>query len=602
MSEQVNYIIQLLDRFSGPMRKVAQTSMNAVRSLGRVGSSLKKLGYHFTSLRGIISATYGAAMIAFPIKKAAEFESKMIDVQRVSNFKTPEAFKKFEESLLRMSIHLGKMPAEMGDIAYEAAKLSDSTKGLIEFITLSARASTAFDMAGKDAARMLGKFRGMLGLDNQGTQRFLDAANYISDRYETTGARLLHTTSRMLDEFKQYDNFKLAPELIAGWAAFADSIRTTPRLAASGMRIMMREVAKMPGITNKMLKDPHKAMIWFLERLSKLSLRKRQIVLDRLMSKAGGEFVKNAAASLVQLKKAFGLLERDKFVGSMLKELEKKLTSATTAIQRMKAVFDIVLITIGEGFLPLIKEITPIVLKMAFSVREFVKEHPRLMKIVMGIIALVTALTAATIIIGLVSIAIGTLLSPITLVVLGVMSLVALFAALYFKTASVRREFAYMTSSFDPIIKSIDHILTMLFGGKATVGNLFGGAFSLLGDIVAFTMKGIGDALRFILSPFELGIKIIETLIEAFIKAKNFIESISLAGVGSSLAGMLEASGLSGGLAPGMGNSISAMGAGSNQNTLNGRIEVSASEGSKVNKAEFDNDPSGDVGFYMRNY
>ena len=71
MADQAVWVAQLIDRFTTPARKIASATLKMTRRITKAGEAMKTLGYHFTTLRGIISASYGAMLIAFPIKKAA---------------------------------------------------------------------------------------------------------------------------------------------------------------------------------------------------------------------------------------------------------------------------------------------------------------------------------------------------------------------------------------------------------------------------------------------------------------------------------------------------------------------------------------------------
>ena len=78
-SNQAIWILQLIDRYSTPIKRITNATRTATSSIGRTSAALRKMGYHMTSLRSIISAAYGFKAIKFPIKLAADFEEQMIN-------------------------------------------------------------------------------------------------------------------------------------------------------------------------------------------------------------------------------------------------------------------------------------------------------------------------------------------------------------------------------------------------------------------------------------------------------------------------------------------------------------------------------------------
>ena len=447
MANTARYIVLLKDLFSGTAKKIAASSKTMTRSFAITSASLKKLGYHFTSLRNIIAATYGAAMIAFPIKQAIDWESKMIDIQRVMDFK-PGGFEALENKLKAISLHLGEDIQEIATLAYEGAKLSDTADGLDEFVTIASRAAKAFDMTGKEAGELLGSIRTKLSLTNKETGAFLDTVNYLGDNIATTGKKTSMAVSRMLSEVKQFKKAGLPPQLVAGWAAFADSVSTTPRLAASGMKMMIGEMSRSRKWGKKLRIDAHAAMTEVLEYYGKKPKK-----IDKDFSVSAGRFVKLASTSMDAYKKVFGLIESGKDVGSMLRELNKKLKSAETAVGRMKVMWQLVSEEIGKVFLPIIKNVSPHIVEIAQSFKVWAKEHPKIIKVVMAIVAVATALSALTVVIGLFSIAIGTLISIPVLVIAAIAGLIAWLIYLKKNNAEASKAFDDLWIALQPLIK-----------------------------------------------------------------------------------------------------------------------------------------------------
>lgn len=587
MAQQATYILRVVDLFTSPVKRIIQTTKAMTRQFNVASTSLKKLGYHFTSLRNIISATYGAAMIAFPIKQAMDFEAAMIDVKRVIDFATPQDFEKFAVVIDEISAKLGVLPLDIGKIAYEGAKLNDTATDLERFVRLAANASVAFDMGGKEAGEMLGIIKSRLGLTIDATKDYLDATNFLADRFETTGKRIIHTTSRMVSELKAY---KMPPRLVASWAAFADSISTTPRLAASGIKLMTREMGMSRRWSRKMIKDADGAMKELLQKYAGMKLSRRIRLINRRFSKAAGDFIKRAAASMGQFKKAFELTAGGRYVDSMMIELEKKLKSTETAVGRLKVVWNMLGREIGNVMLPIIKEVAPVMVRMAISVKDFAKAHPGLVKAAMAFIGIATALSAITVVIGLVSIAIGTLISPVTLVILGIMAVVGAFAYFYAKSEMVRNALTTLKNSIITLFAPLARVLDKIFGGIEgdTIFTIL--EYAITG--LVYVIAGLFDAISM---PVRIVFNLLDQVINKFDDIKNHgVFGFIFKAIGASF-GDIGASFTT------TAASEAAINAGNNAK-IDGWITVAAEKGTEVKSAGMDSDGFGNVGFNMMDY
>ncbi len=73
----------------------------------------------------------------------------------------------------------------------------------------------------------------------------MDAINFLADNTATSGKRAVEVVARTVGTMKA---IKMPPELVAGWAAFADQVEVTPELAASGLNMMIRRMTKIPSL------------------------------------------------------------------------------------------------------------------------------------------------------------------------------------------------------------------------------------------------------------------------------------------------------------------------------------------------------------------
>lgn len=356
MSFDVSWIYQIIDKYSAPLNKIKSVTSSTLSVINKTSKGLKSMGDQLTGLNSLISGLGLISAIKFPFDKALKFEDVMIDVKKVLSFKTPDQFKEFREGIFKTAIKLGKLPEDIGRIAFEGGKLGITVKNMKEFIGVVARSSIAFDILEGQAAKTIGSIKTKFGLTIKEVGKLMDSINFLADNTSASGANIIEVVSRTVGTMK---SIKMPKEFVAGWAAFADQMEVSPELAASGLNMMVSKMMTMPGMMKKLLKDPNKSIRDFLQKFANMGeVRRSRMILKKFGSEAG-RFVLKAVNSLSQLDKTLKLVGKESnFVGSMMKELEKKMEGAKTAVGKIKAAFDFALISIGDEFLPILKEFT----------------------------------------------------------------------------------------------------------------------------------------------------------------------------------------------------------------------------------------------------
>lgn len=417
MAEEIRYIYKIIDKFSPALDKINRANKAFVRGLGKAKGGLKTFGEKAGNLQNALAGMAAGAGLAVVAKKAMDFESVMTDVNKVVEFENKKQFENFREYILKTSVDLGKLPANLAQIAVAGGKLGVLPKDMNEFIGVVARTSVAFDMLEETAGNQIGSIQAKLGLTVNETGNLMDAINFLADNTSAGGARMIEIIARTSGELK---GIGMPRKFMAGWAAFADQMEVTPELAASGLNMMVRKLSQMPGMTEKLIAKPHETIASYLRSLSKLDKVKRIKVIDKLFGPEAGRFVKKAVVNMEKFDKTMKLVKDDtRFAGSMMKELQNKLGTAETAWGKMMATMDVVAITLGDVLLPYIKELAPRIVKVGFMFRDWAKAHPTIVKIGLAILAIMAIMAPIVIIAGFIATAIGALSWPIALVIAG---------------------------------------------------------------------------------------------------------------------------------------------------------------------------------------
>lgn len=520
MAEQISYIYTIIDKFSGPLKKISTATNKFNSGIKKSQKALKGFADKAANVNNVLGSMAAGATLAFSAKKAMDFEDVMTDVAKVINFAGEEQFNKFREGILKTSVELGKLPKNLAEIAVAGGKLGILPENMDEFIGIVAKTSVAFDMLESTAGETIGKLKSMFELTVGETGNLMDAVNYLADNTTASGEQMIEIIKRASGTFK---TFKMPTQFIAGWASFANQIETTADLAASGLNMMVSRMTQIPGMLEKMVKDPDKAMKEMLITLSKMDKIKRTKFIYKTFGQDAAKFVMKAVESTRLLEETMGLVgDKAKFSGSMMKELEKKLATGKTAWAKIMAVLDVVAITIGDVLIPYIKEIAPHILKVALGFREWAEANPMIVKIGLALAGILTVVGPIIVGLGLVAGAIAGLMTAYTSIgpfILGMGGLSGVISGIVLPVLAVVGAVVGMGAALYQVYKNWDYLVTDLKTG-------FGFLKTLFTEVFRFTP--ISAAIKLIRGDFS---GLVEDIKAGFELIKKFTPGNAIRGI-----------------------------------------------------------------------
>jgi TP901 family phage tail tape measure protein len=444
MAFSVSYLYSIQDRYSHKLTKINRVTDKFTRKAKEASLKVKGLGKQMAGLRGIASTAAVAMATIFPIKQAIDFEFAMADVLKVINDITPEQIKALEKEIFATSIAMGRLPKDIAAVVEEGGKLGIPVEKLKEFTNMASRMAVAFDVTEEVAGKSLGAIKTRLKLNIQETGNLTDAMNFMADNTAASAAGLVEIIGRVSGTMK---TIEMPTEFIAGWAALADMVEVTPRLAASGINQMMGRLKVMPGMMKKILADPSKTISDYLKKLAKIDKTRLPMILKKKFGDEAGRFVEKLVTKIELMDKTLGLVtDKTKLHGSMQRELNKKLSTTKVKIDRVKAAFNVLMITMGTVMLPLIKAITPVLTKIGEKLAAFAKAHPIIVKF-----ALLFGMALA--VIGAIGIAIGVVVGLIGALKAAIV--VGLVAAVSAATTLIVEYWDSITAGIDSAIEKV---------------------------------------------------------------------------------------------------------------------------------------------------
>ncbi len=594
MAFNVEYLYTVVDRFSGPLRKITDKTKrfgkaagDARRKVASLGDRAGKAASKFEALAGAI----GGAAIIGGLKKfvdrAVNVESAIADLVRVGDF-AKGTLGKFTQSMEDLSEKTGADKIGLLRQGFQGLKMGIPIKELASFVVLGSRVAGAFDFADDEAGRSLGSIRAKLGLTTDKLKILMDSSNYLADNFAADGARMINIIERTSGVMSA---LRVPPQYVAGFAAFADQIEVTQELAASGMRQMFSKMRQDTKLNAKLIANPFKAVEGELQRLADLPESKRFPILIKKYGAEAAKFVEKAVNNIDLLRRTMRTALSPEATDSMIREEVIRLKTTEALINRMIAGFKNMGDAIGTALIPAYQAILRVILKAEIVVKKFTKAHPAIVQFGVAIAVLVAGVALIAVPLGILIAMVGALVTPIAAAMAGIMALAGVFI--------------YWTDSANPIIEVLTGIGSEIGKTILAFGEIFGltaeGADAF--DVLFHVLKKIGEIIAVILGPVQMLLRAIRGMVEALAKLRQLDFSGYWDAVTSTGSDLLDIGGKMGGNIASLfefgdtpemkkqGELASERAANNNIKTsveLSGNITASAEPGSKITNSVFD--------------
>jgi len=606
-------ILDIGSIYGSTTQKQNQFSKSASRMAGSIAHNMRNIGMHIGSVgsklmnfRTMIGAAFAIGAIKMPVKDAMQFESAMIDVQRVVDFKKPSMIEGFKDTIDKIALKLGKIPKEIAKIGYQGGKLGMKLKELPEFITLASRASIAFDMPEEKSGEYIGGIKTRFKFAMPAIKRMLDSVNYLSDTTSAKGEDMIEILGRVAGSFGM---LKGSPEASSAFAAIASQLEWKPERGAMGLNMMIAKLMERPKLFGKFAADPEKFFLKILSSYRKLPKEERGAAAIHDFGKHAGRFVIRLISQPKLVKETFEKSKSLKARNSMLREVNKKLASAQTAWDRLGTVVNIASREIGDVLLPTLKNISPTIVKQVLAFRDFIKLHPGIVKVATAITAIVVAGVGLGIVVGVIAsmaLAFSALFTPIGAAITVIAALSGGLSYLFYKNKNLRESTSRLGVAWDNLGKTLDEVLNkdVLKPGKGFFTELKDMLVEGLGDLLAAPLKLLTVFVNAIdeevkkLSAFSGKVKkhgFFKTLWYTPEELKNMNTNAEQSQIDSALAKKRSRDLFKTHIDP-------AMVFGSNSNrTMRAEVILRATEGTEIVETKMDPSSSGDTGlnFYQ---
>lgn len=339
------------------------------------------------------------AGIVMPIKAAINFESAMADVNKVVDFDSQKELQSFSAEIRNLSKTIPLVPTELAKITASGGALGVAKEKLMDFTTLVAKMSTAFDMDAEQAGDTMAKIMNVYGLGLKEMEGLGDAMNHISDNSAAKAKDIAEVlgriggTANVMGLSAQnaaalgsaFLAMGKAPE-VAGTAINSFFTKLlAPEEQTAGFKKALEQIGlSAEELKDSIQKDPQKGIEDFLQTLTKVEKADQMGILSNLFGANFGDDMALLVKGIDNYKKAVNLANTKDNIGSLQREFETRSATTENALILLKSSLINVGISIGNVVLPSLNALISIIRPITDGISNFASRFPTLTKVIVG--------------------------------------------------------------------------------------------------------------------------------------------------------------------------------------------------------------------------
>jgi TP901 family phage tail tape measure protein len=385
-------------------------NMDKISSLQNQNSLIKNKLFN---MRNLITAGVAGG----GIKVAIDFESAMADVSKVVDFTNKEEEKLFANQIRHLTQDIPLAATELAAIAAAGGQMGIAKEQLIDFTTVVAKMSTAFDMGAEEAGESIAKLMNVYGLTLDEAKNLGDAMNHLSDNSASKARDITEVLGRIGGNAKM---FGLAETQAAALSSAFLSLGKSPEVAGTAINRLLMQLSTAPeqgkdfqdslkaigydAITLKetIMANPQAALSDFLNRLKEVKKEDQGKIFTGLMGMGFSDDLALLVGGLDQYKKALGeVSDKTKYADSMQREFQKRSETTANQLKLAKNSLQNVGITLGSILLPPLVKVLQAFAGAANTVANFAEKHQFLSKVIVYAATLFVAFKTATLLLAL---------------------------------------------------------------------------------------------------------------------------------------------------------------------------------------------------------
>ena len=404
----LSQISELKKGFDGLKSKISQAK-NAVTSLdsaklsnlsAQIKSARKEL---FSELTSNLGAIANSAAIGLPIKLAIDDEAAFANVKKYVD-DTDENLTTLKNSMRGLSTSLGKSFGDIAQIAVGGGKINLKGDELVAYTKMLATGSVAFEISADALSRAANNMKVGFKMDNlDRLNDFFDRVNLLDNKVtnanadEIFEATSLTAANASLIGLSATDAAAISSTMLSTGKATSvvgtslNALYSTLSMADKKGKAFQEALASIgmdAGYLKAALaKDAAGAITTFLEAISKADKDKQAGLLYDLVGGNFNDEIAGLVTNIDALKENMRLARSNEAIGSMQKELQTKLDTTKSGIERLTQAWRNLGSNLGETFLPLTNAVASVLGGIAGALSELNSKFPTLSAVIVSAVA-----------------------------------------------------------------------------------------------------------------------------------------------------------------------------------------------------------------------
>lgn len=369
-------------------------------------------------LRGA-TAQFGivAASAFFPIREAAQFETRMLGVAKqlqgardAAGNLTPEYFA-MARQVQRLGREIPIATNEIADMVAAGLRMGVAKDEVIGFTRTAAMMADSFEMPAGQLADDMGKIAGLFHIPIPRIGELADAINYLDDNAQSKGSEIIDVMRRiggMAQTLKM--PAKEAAALGSTFLSLGSSAEVAGTASNAIMQILGAATAKSKrvrvGLSSigfdpedvqaSMAKDATGTILRLLDKLNSLPSEQRMVAASRIFGAEYGDDIAKLASGADEYRRQLALVNGEQNKGSMSREFNARLKTVGAQWQLTKNRLTEVAVVIGEALLPAVSDLMNAAAPAVEAFAGWAREHPGFIKGVVGSALALTGLRVVT--------------------------------------------------------------------------------------------------------------------------------------------------------------------------------------------------------------
>lgn len=359
-----------LNKLYASYQKVNDNAQRYAAIQGRTNQRRTAMGQNESSAFSLAGMAYG---FAAPLKQAVKFESAMSDVRKVVDFDSDDQFAQMNKDILALSKSIPMTAEGLAAIVAAGGQAGIARKDLLEFAKASAKMGIAFDVTAEEAGDMMAKWRTAFKMNQAEVVTLADKINYLSNKTAASAPLISDVVTRIgpLGEVGG-----VASGEIAALGASLVGSGINSEIAATGIKNLILTMVSGESATKdqktafaalgfesaemakRMQKDAKGAILDVLKALNALDKDKQGATLQRLFGKESIGAIAPLLSNLEGLEKNLRMVaNEEEYAGSMQGEFDTKAQTTANQLSLMKNEFIAVETEIGNGMIPVFRNL-----------------------------------------------------------------------------------------------------------------------------------------------------------------------------------------------------------------------------------------------------